>query len=102
MLKNTNIQSLIQESFDALYSAGFIEERISASLNENIFGLNSQLDSMSFVTFMTELEDRISQKRQKDIFIVLSDLDEIFPNQTSLTVEMLIKYINMLLDSDSE
>lgn len=97
MLKNVEILTLIQESLNLLYDSGYINKKLSASLSESIFGINSPLDSMSFVTFMTDLEERLTNKTNKDIFIVLSDLDEIFPNEKSLTVDMLTRYINILL-----
>lgn len=101
MIIHTEIQSIIQESLDLLHESGLIESKILADSNQMLFGLDSPLDSMGFVNFMTDLEDRLTKRNKRDIFIVLSDLDDMFPNEKSLTIDMLTRYINKLLKSNA-
>ena len=87
----------IQKSFDNLYDAGAISERVIVKTSTNLFSQDSNIDSMSFVTVITEVEEGVSIELNQEIFIVLSDIESMFPDASSLTVQMLVNYIKSLV-----
>jgi acyl carrier protein len=82
---------LIQESLESL--------AVAANEETSLFGENSDLDSMGFVTFVSDIEERLNRKADKEVFIILSDLEEMYPASAKLTVSMFTKYLTKLLNT---
>jgi len=74
-------------------------ELINPTKKTKIFGGNGVLDSLSLVSFLTDLEERISDEFDKDI--VLAD-EKAMSQRTSpfRNVESLIKYIQKLIEEE--
>jgi acyl carrier protein len=90
---------LIQESLESLHRGGIIETAVAANEETSLFGENSDLDSMGFVTFVSDIEERLNRKADKEVFIILSDLEEMYPASAKLTVSMFTKYLTKLLNT---
>lgn len=99
MLSETSILGLIKESLESLHRGGIIEIAVVANEETSLFGENSDLDSMGFVTFVSDIEERLNRKVDKEVFIILSDLEEMYPASAKLTVSMFINYLTKLLNS---
>lgn len=89
--------SCIESSVNNLYKSGLIETLISIDSDTSLFGGNAGLDSMAFVALISDLEEVINRKTGGDIYIVLTDLEEMYPNEKSLTVGMLANYLISLI-----
>lgn len=96
MFTSKNIISFIQESLDGLYNSSMIDSKIFVSEETELFGGQSNIDSMCFVALITDVEDRLCRLTGKDIFIVLSDIEELYPDSPVLTVGLLINYLKDL------
>jgi hypothetical protein len=56
-------------------------------------GIGSPLDSIGFVAFVTELEERIIEETKKDVYLVLNEINEFNINKPQLTVDALAQYL---------
>lgn len=97
MLKKKVI-TLMQEVFDSMHRSGLIPDKVSANDGTILLGSDLTLDSLGFVTFISDLEERISTETGKDFFIVLSDIHESNIDGTSLTIGELALYIENLTE----
>jgi acyl carrier protein len=68
-------------------------KQVTIEPTTQLFGSGSHLDSMAFVSFVTDVEERLSQISAPDFFIVLSDIEELFPEAPSLTADMFAEYL---------
>ncbi len=93
MLKDEFAYRLIQEAFDSLHQSGMVNEPVVVEEKTVLLGEGSSLDSMGFVTLITEIEDRLTRQVGKDIFFVLDDVDGFNMNQPLLTVETVAKHL---------
>jgi len=84
---------LIQEAFDSLHEAQLLEQHIDATEDTILIGTGTLLDSIGFVTFITELEDRIQLETGEDFPLVLGDIYDASPDQGRLTVSRLGRYL---------
>ena len=98
IIDDETILNLIQKSLNNLHSSGLISQKINVEMSTHLFGADSDIDSMSFVTLITEVEDAASEASGAELFIVLSDIEEMFPDAPGLSVEMLIAYIQSLIE----
>lgn len=88
------ILEIIQDTFDSLQRVGLLENRVIADDNTVLLGAGSPLDSIGFVTFITELEDRVvSQGNAPDFALVLSEIHDFNADAKHLTTGTLAKYI---------
>ena len=57
-----------------------------------LLGVGSPLDSIGFVTFITDLEERISSEANKDLYLVLDEINQFNINLPHLCLGALAKY----------
>jgi len=89
---------LIQDSIDSLHRSGLIEENIKVTPETAIMGKGTQLDSIAFVTFITDLEDRLILESGKEVFFVLNDIGDFDINNPYLSAKAIADYIIKLLN----
>ena len=84
---------LVQEALDSLQRVGLLPEAVAAQADTVLLGAGSPLDSIGFVTFITEMEDRISREAQQELYLVLKDIHEFNADTPYLTAGTLARYI---------
>jgi hypothetical protein len=88
----------MQESFDSMYRSGTIQNEVVVSLNTVILGSDESLDSLGFVTFISDMEERISDEAGKECYIVLSEIQGLDANNSYLTTGALAQYIRKITE----
>lgn len=94
MITNENTYKLINECVDSLIRSGSIDPIEIFSRDTVILGGGSVLDSISFVTFITEVEDRIQSETGEEFYLVLNEIDAFNINNPNLTIGGLSDYIS--------
>jgi hypothetical protein len=95
MLKN-NVFKLMQDSFDSMLRSGMMDEAINVSPGTVILGTGSTLDSLGFVTFISDLEERVSAAAGQEYFLILTDIHEANSDQAFLSADALAAYIEQI------
>jgi hypothetical protein len=94
MISNENTYKLINECVDSLVRSGSIDPIENFSRETVILGSGSELDSISFVTFITEVEDRVQSETGEEFYLVLNEIDAFNINNPNLTIGGLSDYIS--------
>ena len=84
---------LIEESMRKLESEKMIDGVLYFSESLPLLGPGTQLDSLGFISFLTDLEERISLKTNKETYIVLNNIENFDISQSKLTVLQLAQHI---------
>lgn len=92
MTKEKAVQ-ILQDSFSSLHRSGILETDVVVHDDTVILGTGSPLDSLAFVTFITDLEDRISSETGKEFYLVLTEIHEFNGDNQCLTAGKLTDYI---------
>lgn len=92
MLKEEAIE-LIQSALDSLQRTGLIEQSVVVQDETVLLGTGSPLDSVAFVTLVTDLEDRLTRQTGQDVFLVLSDIHNFNMSEFSLSAGGLAQYM---------
>jgi len=92
MLEEHALQ-LIQDSLSSLRRAGLVEQEVQVRDETILLGAGSPLDSIAFVTFVTDLEDRLNRASDQELFLVLNDIHEFNPDSLFLSAGTLARYI---------
>lgn len=92
-----NIRDLIKESIEELNEQMDDDKQLMYSGDVRLLGKNASIDSMEFVTFITILEERISDELDQNIKIVS---DKAFSRERSpfLSFESLEEFIAELIE----
>jgi hypothetical protein len=93
MMRNDDMINLMRESIEGLSSSGIVETPFELAEETVIFGSDSPLDSISFVTFITDMEERLGLLTGKDISITLLDIDDFNESDPHLTVKRLADFL---------
>ena len=90
---------LIEESLRKLESEKMIDGKLNFSESLPLLGPGTQLDSLGFISFLTDLEERISLKTEEETYIVLNNIENFDINQSKLTVLQLAHHIVKLTNA---
>lgn len=89
---------LMQDSFDGMVRSGLLNEKIVVNESTVLLGSDLILDSLGFVTFISDMEERISLEIGQDYFIVLSEIHGVDDSDAKLTAGVLARYIEKLTE----
>ena len=84
---------MLQESLDSLARSGTIKQPIKIQPTTQLLGPESSFDSLGFVTFVTDIEDRLQSKLDKECYLVLNEIAQFNVNSPSLTADVLARYM---------
>jgi len=90
---NERAFQLITEALETLKEKGMLGKDVPVDPGTILLGIGSPLDSIGFVTFVTELEERIIEESKKDLYLVLNEINEFNINKPQLTVDALTQYV---------
>ena len=102
MIDRKEALQLVEASLDSLARSGVLDQQISVSTDTVLLGSGSDLDSLGFVTFITDLEDRIQQRTQQEHYLVLNEIAQFNIDRPELTVDVLARYIVRLTGGPAE
>lgn len=91
------IIALMAESANALHETGLVDQAFHVTPGALVFGEGSPLDSIGFVTFVTDVEERLCAKTGKDIVVALLDIDNFDESTPMLSVDKLSDYLVRLV-----
>ncbi|MEK7084512.1 MAG: hypothetical protein AAB932_04725, partial [Patescibacteria group bacterium] len=75
-MKEERAFQLIAESFETLKKEGMLAADVVLREETILLGVGSPVDSIGFVTFVTELEERLIEETNKDLYLVLNEINE--------------------------
>lgn len=87
---------IMQEAFDSLKESDIIKVDVKVSPDLVLLGKGSPLDSLGFVTLMTEMEDRMSRETGQDIFFVINDIADFNMDNPFLSASVFANYMATL------
>ena len=86
----------MQNSLDSLQRSGMMEKALTVFPDTTILGTGSSLDSLGFVTFISDLEERISEETGTEHYLILTDIHEANADQAFLSAGVLAAYIEKI------
>lgn len=92
-MKKDHAYQLINESYDTVKKMGLGNVNAVLSGESILLGIGSPLDSIGFVTFLTDLEERIINETKRDLYLVLNDIVAFNINKPQLSADALAQYI---------
>lgn len=95
MFDRQKAMALIQDSLDSLYRSGTVKSAIAVADGTILMGTgaDSGLDSLGFVTFVMDLEDRVHSATGEDLPIVLTEIKGFDINSPTLTAGILADHV---------
>jgi hypothetical protein len=84
---------IIKDTLDSLQRSGLIEPGHVLDRNTVLLGPGSPLDSLAFVTFIADMEERLNQRTGKDVALIVEKIHEFNAGADYLNVEALARYV---------
>jgi acyl carrier protein len=85
--------TIIQETFDGLHRSALISAPVQVNGRTVLLGAGSPLDSLAFVTFIADLEDRLSRETGREVTVILTDLHDFKADAPYLDAATMSRYI---------
>jgi hypothetical protein len=76
MITRVRADELITESLASLHRSGLLDSPVEVQPDTILFGTGAVLDSMAFVGFITDLEDRVSRETGAEWYLSLEELHD--------------------------
>lgn len=88
-----NVFELISDSLKSLQRSAVIPDSINVAAEAVILGIGSELDSLGFVSFISDLEERLSDATGEEVYLVLNDIHEFNGDNPCLNIDTLTQFI---------
>lgn len=95
--KEAQIIAVMQQSIDSLVRGHIIETALRVTASTPLLGGTCELESMQFVTFISDLEERLTKTVGKDVYIILDRIDDFDINEPFLSAATLARHLSKLL-----
>lgn len=95
-MDNKTALQLMQESFDSMQRSGMLDDAVVVGPDTVILGSGSALDSLGFVTFISDMEERVSAETDQEHYLILTEIHEFNAEQTFLSAGTLAQYIEKI------
>ena len=94
-MTRSQVMLFVQDAFDALWEADLLAENLRVDETTDLLGPETVLDSIAFVTFIVECEDRLQAVVGDDhvVSIAITEIHDFNPEEARLTVGVLVDYI---------
>jgi acyl carrier protein len=92
-MTQSEVMAIVQDAFDALREADLVQNNVSVDETTDLLGPETILDSIAFITFIVELEDRLQAELGDDTHIAVTEIHDYNPEEARLTVGVLVDYI---------
>ena len=97
MVERKRALELIKESVDGLIRGGILETSFAVENDTVLLGIGSPLDSLGFVTFVTDLEERLIDETDNDeLYFTLDEIQGFNMDNPNLTIEIFVDYMTSL------
>lgn len=96
MITQERCLALIQIGLDNLHESSLLPEKVSVGPETVLLGVGAMLDSIGFVTFVSDMEDRLSRELGREIFFVLDDIQDFNVTNPFLSAAVLAAYMERL------
>jgi len=95
MIDKQAAMTMIQESLDSLFRSGTLSVQLTADEALILMGGGSEecLDSLGFVSFIMDLEERLEDSIGDEVPITLTEIDGFDVNNPVLTTGALADYV---------
>lgn len=87
---------LMQDSFDSMQRSGILDIPVTVTAETVILGSGTALDSLGFVTFISDLEERVSAATGQEHYLILTDIHDSNAGQSFLSAGTLAQYIEKI------
>jgi acyl carrier protein len=88
-----NALQIMQDSLDSLRESDIIKVEVKVTPDLVLLGKGSPLDSLGFVTLMTEMEDRMSRESGQDIFFNIIEVSSFNMDNPFLSANIFAEYM---------
>lgn len=85
--------SVMQEVFNGMKTSGMFDENSELDADTVILGVGSNFDSLGFVTFISDLEERVSDVTGEEIYLILTDIHDFNRDKAVLSASTLAAFI---------
>lgn len=92
-----NVFEMVVGVLDNLKEAEMLDKDVIITKSTVLIGPDAVLDSISFVTLFTDLEDVLSEKTGEETYLLIDEVHAFNPEKTFLTVGVLCDYIENML-----
>lgn len=90
--------SVMREVFNSMKTSGIFDENSNLDSDTVILGVGSNFDSLGFVTFISDLEERVSDLVENEIYLILTDIHEFNADHAYLSAGTLAQYIEKITE----
>jgi acyl carrier protein len=94
MISRSDALHMIQQTLTSLHDSGMLEKEVTVQDSTPLMGTGTSLDSLAFVNFITELEDRLNSETSRDNLLLVTEVAGWDGSCVALTAGALAEYIS--------
>jgi hypothetical protein len=102
MVTEQQVKELIFQSLTKVKEAGIIRGKFDIYEDTVLLGMGSEIESIAFVTFVTDLEERIDDMVGIDVPLRLQEIHDLNVGKAALIVKDMARVVVMIINRKIE
>ena len=98
MVTEQQVKELIFQSFNKVKEAGIIPDKFDINEDTVLLGMGSGMESIAFVTFISDLEEHIEDMVGMDVPLRLQEIHDLNTAKTALIVKDMARVVTMIIN----
>ena len=97
MLSESRVKELIIQALERIRKSGIVTADFPIDDNTVLLGMGSPVDSIAFVTLISDLEQSIETELGREFFLVMTDIHDLNEGKAELRIGDLAKSIAKII-----
>ena len=100
MITEQEIKKIIFESLNAIIDSKMVPKSFEVNDDTVLIGMGGNLDSISFVAFATDVEEKIEEEIDKEFILKLQEIHDLNEGKNALVVRDMARLLTKIINKD--
>lgn len=101
MITEHKVRQIIHESLQKVFDSGIVPEKFSINDDTALIGMRGNLDSVAFVVFATDVEERIEEEIGREFILKLQEIHDLNEDKDALIVGDMARLVTKIINQNA-
>lgn len=101
MITEQKVRQIIHESLQKIFDSRIVPEEFSVNDDTALIGMGGNLDSVAFVVFATDVEERLEDEIGREFILKLQEIHDLNEGKNALIVGDMARLVTKIINQNT-
>ncbi len=98
MITEQKVRQIIHGSLQKIFDSGIVPEKFPVNDDTALIGMGGNLDSVAFVVFATDVEERVEEEIGREFILKLQEIHDLNEDKDALIVGDMVRLVTRIIN----